>query len=179
MNAQKTSTYVILLRGVNVGGNNLLPMKSLKNELEAAGFDGVKTYIQSGNIVLRSNANPEQRVFDLISSHFSITPDVLVLSSKEFMAAASENPYSHYEGKFVHLYFCKSKPHVDRAKLKSKKAETETYQLSGKVFYLHTPEGMARSKLAAGIAGCLGVSVTGRNLNTVNKLVDMLEAVDS
>lgn len=169
------NTYIILLRGVNVGGKNLLPMKELKILLEGSGFKSVKTYIQSGNIVLMSTKNPENDVGALINTKFGFTPEVLVLSKSEFNSSASNNPYQEYEGKFVHVYFCKEKPKVNVTKLEKLTSETERYELVGSVFYLHAPDGIARSKLVAGIEACLGVSATGRNLNTVNKLSEMVK----
>jgi len=59
-------TYVVLLRGVNVGGKNILPMKELKVHLERDGFENVKTYIQSGNLILQSSHGPEQVIKALI-----------------------------------------------------------------------------------------------------------------
>ena len=100
------SLYVVLLRGVNVGGNNLLPMKDLKIVLEGAGFGKVETYIQSGNIILESAFYPEDEIARLILAHFRLKPDLVVLSENEFDAAVSNNPYQASEGKFVHFYFC-------------------------------------------------------------------------
>ncbi len=167
-------TYIILLRAVNVGGNNLLPMKELKSALQTAGFGGVKTYIQSGNILLQSKQNPEQEVRDLILRKFGFSPQVWVFSQPEFELAISNNPYSEFEGKQVHFYFCKSQPALDTEKLESLVAGGERYQLVDNVFYLHAQNGIGRSKLVANIDACLGVTSTGRNLNTIHKLAAML-----
>ena len=169
------NTYVILLRGVNVGGKNLLPMKELRSLLENAGFENVKTYIQSGNIVLDSTRIPEKVIGSLIQTHFDFTPKIIGLSESEFHRSVSNNPYPEYEGKFVHFYFCKRKPKINSAKIEALISETERYQLIGNVFYLHAPDGIARSKLVAGIEKCLGVPATGRNLNTINKLKEILK----
>ncbi len=169
------NAYIILLRGVNVGGKNLLPMKELKSLLEDASFDNVKTYIQSGNIVLKSAKNPEKIIGELIQNNFSFTPEVMVLSESEFHTSVSNNPYPEYEGKFVHFYFCKRKPKINLAKIETSISETERYQLIGNTFYLHAPDGIARSKLVVGIEKHLGAPATGRNLNTVNKLKEILK----
>jgi len=169
------NTYIILLRGVNVGGKNLLPMKELKSLLEDASFDNVKTYIQSGNIVLNSGKNPEKTISNLIQNNFGFTPEIMALSESEFHTSVSNNPYPEYEGKFVHFYFCKRNPIINLAKIEMSISETEKYQLIGNIFYFHAPDGIARSKLVAGIKKCLGVPATGRNLNTVNKLKEILK----
>lgn len=169
------NTYIILLRGVNVGGKNLLPMKELKVLLDENGFEYVKTYIQSGNIVLMGTKNPESNIGALIQNQYGFTPEVLVLSKNEFISSVSNNPYQKYEGKLVHFFFCKETPKIDLAKLEKLTAETECYELIGNVFYLHAPNGIGRSKLVASIEACLGVSATGRNLNTINKLREMVK----
>lgn len=168
-------TYIILLRGINVGGNNLLPMKELQILLENTGFENVRTYIQSGNIILDSSKSPETDISSLISSQFGFEPIVLTLSKKEFESAVLDNPYQAYEGKFVHFYFCKERPNINAEKLETVVSETENYKLIGNVLYIHAPDGIARSKLIVNIEKCLGVAATGRNLNTVNRLSEMLQ----
>jgi len=166
--------YIILLRGVNVGGKNLLPMKELKLLLESGGFESVETYIQSGNIILMGIKNPENDIGILIKDKFGFIPELVVLSENEFNLSISNNPYQEYEGKAVHFYFCKETPKMDVAKLEKLNSESENYELVGNVFYLHAPEGISRSKLVANIESCLGVSATGRNLNTINNLEKMV-----
>lgn len=167
--------FIILLRGVNVGGNNFLPMKELALHLEKSGFDNVETYIQSGNVVLMSDRRPDNGLAVLIHDEFGFTPEVLVLNENEFNSSVSNNPYKGYEGKFVHFYFCKEPPKLDTSKLETLALESERYTLVGNVFYLHAPDGIGRSKLVAKIEACLGVPATGRNLNTVNKLNAMIK----
>jgi uncharacterized protein (DUF1697 family) len=167
-------TYVVLLRGVNVGGKNILPMKDLKKTLEDNNFENIKTYIQSGNIVLSFNQNPVEEIAKLIQAKFGFTPKILAFSKHEFITKVDNNPYQEYEGKFVHLYFCKTAPKIDSNKLHKYTSKTESHTLIDNVFYIHAPEGVARSKLVANIESCLGVTATGRNLNTANKLLKMI-----
>lgn len=169
------NTYIVLLRGINVGGKNLLPMKELKILLDSSGYKNVKTYIQTGNLILQSSKHPEANIGSLVQSQFGFCPEVLVLSEAEFGLSVANNPYSGFEGKFVHFYYCKDLPKIDYTKLEKYLAETERYELSGSLFYLHAPDGIGRSKLVANIESCLGVAATGRNLNTINKLKGMLE----
>jgi uncharacterized protein (DUF1697 family) len=82
-------------------------------------------------------------------------------------------PYQGFEGKFVHFYFCKEAPKIDKTKLLALTTETECYELIDNVFYLHAPDGIGRSKLVANIESCLGVPATGRNLNTIKKLISI------
>lgn len=171
------SVFIILLRGINVGGKNILPMKELKLALEASGFEGVRTYIQSGNVVLSSARNPEKKIASLIQSKFGFSPDIMVLSEKEFNSAMAKNPYNEFEGKSVHLYFCKKSPKINSSKLEELVQPTENYTCVDNVFYLHAPNGIGRSKLVSNLEACLSTPATGRNLNTVNKITEMVKNV--
>ncbi len=167
-------TYIILLRGVNVGGNNILPMKELKRLLQANGYENVSTYIQSGNIVLTSVNHPAKAVAEQIEQNFGFYPEVMVLTDDELHKIIERNPYKEFEGKFVHFYLCNETPNVNIELLKRLLSSTECYEIHGNVFYLHAPDGVGRSKLIANIEKCLGISATGRNLNTMNTLESML-----
>ena len=166
--------YIVLLRGVNVGGNNLLPMKELTALLQKNGFIDVSTYIQSGNIVLNATANPDSKIRSLLTKKFAFKPQVLALRVEEFMQSVANNPFRQFEGKTVHFYFCAETPNLDKEKLAKLASGTEHTELIDNEFYLHAPQGIGRSKLVANIEACLGVPATGRNLNTVNKLVSMV-----
>jgi len=167
--------YVILFRGINVGGNNRLPMKELVKSLVDNGFCDVKAYIQSGNIVLKSQSDPAESIRSIVQKKFDFSPEVLALEESEFNSSLEDNPYGCAEGKLTHIYFCKGSPKIDRERLDRFKAESEEYFIEGRIFYLHAPNGIGRSKLVANIESCLGVSATGRNLNTVRKLREMLK----
>ena len=168
-------TYIVLFRGINVGGNNILPMKELSVVLADNGYEDIKTYIQSGNVVLRSQKRPGPDISSLVQKKFGFKPEVLALEESEFFSAVKNNPYNSSEGKTIHFYFCKDSPKVDTEKLDLLRSESEQYYIEGKVFYLYAPNGIGRSKLAARIESCLGVPATGRNLNTINKLQVMVE----
>jgi len=168
-------TYVVLFRGVNVGGKNLLPMKELISALEENGYQNVKTYIQSGNVVLKGKQFSSGDIAKLVSDKFRFNPEVLILKKSEFLSSIRHNPFHPKEGKSAHFYFCSNKPKVNLENLEKYQAETEEYKLIDRVFYLHAPNGIGRSKLVANIELCLGVPVTGRNLNTIKKLEEMVK----
>ena len=171
---ESMSNFVVLLRGINVGGKNRLPMKELITLLESNGFDNVKTYIQSGNLVLASPENPETKIQSLIESEFGFSVDVSAVSASDFDNLVTKNPYAQEQGNLVHYYFCRTAPKIDSARVMKYLDASEQYTLEGNLFYLYAPNGIGRSKLVANIEQCLGVSATGRNMNTVNKLVTML-----
>lgn len=166
--------YVVLLRAVNVGGKNLVPMKELRSFLQDKGLQSVSTYIQSGNIVLQSEHNPSKLIQQVIESEFGFEPQLLVLAENEFKQSIVSNPFNEEEGKLIHFYYCQEPPIIDNEKLQKYCSETERYQQVGRVFYLHAPSGIGRSKLVANIESCLGTESTGRNLNTVRKIEGML-----
>lgn len=167
--------YILLFRGINVGGNNRLPMKELIPLLKKSGYQTASSYIQSGNIVLESNEVPTQTVKDIIAKNFGFSPEIFSLPEPEFTTATSNNPYQVFEGKFVHFYFCKNDINLVLEKLDKYKSNSEQYTVKDNVFYLHAPEGIGHSKLVANLEACLGQSTTGRNLNTINKIDTMLK----
>ncbi len=176
-------TWIALLRGINVGGNNILPMVELRANLSALGFTNVKTYIQSGNVVFESSAGSASSIADKMSncieeSH-GFRPRVLVLELDDLLAAVEANPFPEGidEPKTLHFSFL-AEPAVnaDRTTMDELKSPTERYQLTEHVFYLHAPDGIGRSKLATKVEKLLGVAATARNYRTVVKLVAMAGA---
>lgn len=167
--------FIVLLRGINVGGNNKLPMKELVPLLKQDGFKSISSYLQTGNLVLKSETNPTEKIQGIISKNFGFSPEIITLEESGFSASVCHNPYNEFEGKFVHFYFCKNDIAVVHDKLEKYIAESEQWNVIDNVFYLHAPEGIGRSKLVANIESCIGQSATGRNLNTINKISTMLK----
>ena len=173
------NTWIALLRGINVGGKHIIPMKELVRLMEENGFANVKTYIQSGNVVFQSPARPGDEIGVLIAQKFGFKPDIFILSEKELKTAMANNPYEPDLGKNVHFFFFyREDPPIDVEFLESLRAPSEEYTLTGNVFYLHAPEGIGRSKMVEklGKAFPREVSMTARNLNTMNKLLEMIDA---
>lgn len=173
-------TWIALLRGINVGGKNKLPMAELKATLEALGGTGVQTYIQSGNVVFQSSQRSAGRlqaaIGEAIEASHGFRPQVLALTADQLDAAIDGNPYPEAaaEPKTLHAYFLASKPKSpDTERLARLQTPTERCRLVDRVFYLHTPDGFGRSKLAAGVERLLGVEATARNWRTVLKLAEM------
>lgn len=176
------ATWIALFRGINVGGKNLLPMAKLRGDLEGLGGEDVRTYIQSGNAVFRSSARSgaklQEEIADTVEASYGFRVPILVLSTKELERALLENPFPEVtEGKSLHLFFLFAKPkRPDLDGLAALATKTEEFRLVERVFYLHAPDGIARSKLAARAEKSLGVGTTARNLRTVQKLVEMVGA---
>ncbi len=171
-------TWVVLLRGINVGGNNILPMKELKALCDGLGFQDVQTYIQSGNCVFRSDLpdaiTVSSRLEEAIEERFGFRPAVLAMSEGDLVAAIATNPYPDGDAKCVQLFFLFEPAMApDLPALQELKAPSEQFELTDKVFYLHAPDGVGRSKLVAKVDKFLPVEKTARNLRTALKLQEM------
>ncbi len=173
-------TWVALLRGINVGGKTTLPMKELVAMLEGMGARGVKTYVQSGNAVFRSTAANRAQISEYLASeikrHRGFEPHVFILGVDALERAIANNPFPEAEadGSRLHLGFLGSVPESpELERLEALKKESERFRLIGSVFYLHAPEGIGRSKLAARSERLLGVPMTDRNWKTVCKLREL------
>jgi uncharacterized protein (DUF1697 family) len=178
-----TNTWIAFFRGINVGGNNPLPMQTLPALLAKCGCTDAKTYIQSGNVVFRSSANPaklERAIAQAVHAKHGHQPRVVILSAKELARAVARNPYpqADAEPKSLHLFFLAGKPQkAGLAKLESLRANGEELVLDGNVFYLHAPAGVGKSKLAVSVDRALGVETTARNWRTCQKVLEMAEAL--
>lgn len=179
------TTYVALLRGINVGGRNRLPMDELRELLEDLGLGEVRTYIQSGNVVFEAeDADPSRladRVRAAIGESHGFEPRVVVRGAAEVEHAVEANPFPEAESepKTLHLYFLAAEPEdPDLDALEALAKESERYALQGDVVYLHAPDGVGRSKLAARAEGPLGVAATGRNWRTVTRILELAEELD-
>jgi uncharacterized protein (DUF1697 family) len=176
-------TYIALFRGINVGGSHPLPMKALKLLLEKHGCADVQTYIQSGNAVFRSDRSDPSRLARQLAAAVSLghgfEPRVLLLTRRELEDAAAGNPYTEAADNpsSVHLFFLAERPKKpDLASLEALRTKSERFALKDKVLYLHAPEGLGRSKLAARVERLLGVEATARNWRTVTTLLDLAAA---
>jgi uncharacterized protein (DUF1697 family) len=174
------NTYVALFRGINVGGNGSLPMKDLVAILEETGARKVRTYIQSGNAAFESAEKNSTRLAQQIAVEVmkrrGFEPNVHILALEAFAKAIAENPFPEAaaDPASLHLGFLASRPrNPDVEKLSSLRKESERFHLSESVFYLHAPEGVGRSKLAASAERLLGVPMTDRNWRTVCKVLEM------
>ncbi len=175
-------TYIALFRGINVGGNNMLPMKDLVVTLENVGCQDVATYIQSGNAVFRSEETEasllSDRIRASIKERHGFEPRVLVLGSGEMEKAVRSNPFPEAESepRTLHAYFLASPPErPDLDALEGMKGDRERFVLGGGVFYLHAPDGIGRSRLAANAERLLGIPTTARNWRTVRKVMEMAD----
>jgi uncharacterized protein (DUF1697 family) len=181
-------TFIALLRGVNVGGNNKVPMADLRAQLEADGFTRVRTYIQSGNVLVDASrttpAKVSRRVHDVIASSHSLDVPVITLDVAALADVVEHNPYPHEtDHKRLHAIFLPGPPGDEaRGRLDdlstsfAQKGSPDSMTLIGTTLYLHTPEGFGTSDLAKALTtkGRLSdLNGTARNWATVTTLLDM------
>lgn len=172
----RAQIWIALMRGVNVGGKNVLPMKALRDELSELGLKNVRTYIQSGNCVFEGGGSASSLEADIsgrVERRFGFRPTVIVIAREDLEAALAANPFPEAaeEPKSLHLHFLEREPEApDLDALEALRAPGERFALLARVFYLHAPDGVARSGLAAQAEARLGVSATARNLRSAIKI---------
>lgn len=175
--------HIVLLRGVNVGGNNRVPMGELREALAEAGFDDVRTLLASGNVVLSSDkgADAVARACEAtIADRFGLKIAVLTRSRAQVAAVVRRDPLGDVASdprRYV-VTFLAAKLGAGRAeRLASLTTESERLVVSAREVYSWHPEGAGRSKLAAALgAPALGVIATARNWATVGKLLALADA---
>ncbi len=172
-------TWIVLFRGVNVGGNRKLPMAALRKALAAAGFEDVQSYIQSGNVTLCSDKSAraiETSIRKLVEAEFGFDAPVFAYDPAfiEDAVASSCFPQDGDPSR-LHLFF--DMPEVGRpdlSDLKPASGDKAVIREGEGVVYLETPDGMSNSKLAENLSRRLKDRTTARNLRTCLKLLDMV-----
>ncbi len=171
-------SYVALLRGINVGGHRIITMQDLKDYAAECGAKNIKTYIQSGNVLFDySGAAIEsfnQCLKQTIIERSGFEVLIMTLPIEKLRQAMTYNPYADHTPKDVHYYFTEADLTPSMIEpLKALATSGEQFTLVKKQLYLHTPNGMGRSKLAAKIDQALGVPTTARNARTIDKILTL------
>jgi uncharacterized protein (DUF1697 family) len=179
----KMDNWVALLRGINVGGNNVVPMADLRRLCVGLGWTGVQSYIASGNLVFASQgtaAGLGQVLRQALVAQMGVDVMLIILPGAAVKAALTECPFDPQEGKQVHAFFLWTDPVVDWAFFEALRLPSEALVVQGHVAWLHAPDGIGRSKLAEKFHKVVtGTEMTARNLNTLRKLVEMLDGMDA
>jgi uncharacterized protein (DUF1697 family) len=172
--------HIVLLRGINLGSRNRVAMPKLREALEAAGLDEVRTYLQSGNVFVSSSAKPADTVRRVISKEFGLDIAVVTRTRTELGKVVAHNPLAKVakDPKRYQVSFCDAKPSRAVVRLiEEAAAPGERVVVHGREIYAWHPDTIARSKLWALLAGQkLGVTATARNWTTVEKLLELADA---
>ena len=176
-----TGANVALLRGINVGGKNKLPMRDLATMFREAGCGDVQTYIQSGNVLFRADPALAEDIPSLISasilSRFGYRVPVITRTAQELEQTVQANPFAEAgaEADKLLVFFLADLPdpaHVEA--LDPNRSPGDEFVVLGREIFLHCPNGLARSKLTNSYFDTsLSTTSTGRNWRTVRKLLDL------
>lgn len=171
-------TYIALLRGINVSGQKKILMADLRELLENAGLDQVRTYIQSGNVVFNSVLEPnecETIVFNAIQKHYGWDVPILVRTSEDIAKVLKNCPFSGDKKEKSYFTLLHSKPNEDHIN-KAKKASNanEEFVITPQCVYMFYASGAGKAKLTLNwFERNLGVKATSRNFRTLTKLLQM------
>jgi len=181
------TVVISMLRGVNVGGHNKIKMEALRALYESLGLLNVQTHIQSGNVVFttkgRDLALLAKRIGDGIEQGFGFRPAVILRTSADLRDVIARNPFAArpdiHPSKLL-VTFLSGDPDAEaREKVLGIKVDPEELRIVGRELYVHYPNGMGQTKLpAALIEKTLKTAGTGRNWNTVTKLLEMAEKLE-
>ncbi len=173
--------YAALLRGVNVGGRNLVPMADLRAAFASIGYGDARTYLQSGNVVLSAAARNEAALRRSIEHGLAeqlARPFVVLLRTHaELEAVVAGNPFREADGRRLYVMFLDAEPAADRRTgLAALTGEGEAAEIVGRELFIRT-DGIGRSKLSNNnLEKRLSVVGTTRNWNTVNQLLQLTAA---
>ncbi len=181
--SDRVSTYIALLRAVNVGGN-ILKMEHLRALWSELGFTNIRTYVQSGNVVFEAAQKPEAwlpAVERKLEGQTRLPVSVFVRTPAEMRRLIATNPFlgqPDVDPKNLHVTFLSSVPGAQSADaLRVIDTGSDQFQLVGAHIYLYCPAGFADVKLTSKvIEKILSVKATTRNWNTINKLHEMATA---
>lgn len=178
------TSYVALLRGINVGGHHKVPMADLRDAMTAFGATEVSTYIQSGNVVFNSDAAEDDlrpALSDALSERFGFPLPVVIRSAEDLATAAHAHPFADLgvEEKLLHVVFLAEPPDAGTVAAFDVSAYApDRLEVRGRDVYVAYPAGSGRSKLTLDvIQRGLGATGTGRNWRTVQKLLELTSAL--
>jgi uncharacterized protein (DUF1697 family) len=170
--------FVVLYRGINVGGNKIVKMEALRAMHAALGHVDVESYIQSGNLVLSAAgaaAAVARESAAAFEKAFGFLPKVMAVTGRRWMEIVAANSYAaaaKAHPKTVHSAICEGTPGVAGLQaLLAKTGGTETFTVKANVVYLHAPDGFGTSKFAAGMEKASGVPMTVRNWRTLAEMI--------
>lgn len=179
---------VAMLRSVNLPSHQKVNMQALKTLCTSLGLRDVQTYVQSGNLVFRNqDEDPvalSRRLEEAMKASFGFRPVVIVRTAAELRKVIAKNPFAgrkEVQPNRLLVVFLNSAPTKQaRDKLLAIPCEPEELHIHGREVYIYYPDGMARPKIPLiRLEKMLQCSSTGRNWNTVNKLLAMAEALET
>src|SRR5229473_2394089 len=179
---------ISMLRGVNVGGHNKTKMEALRTLYESLKLRDAQTYVQSGNVIFRTDERDisrlVKRIEDGIERKFGFRPDVILRTAAEMRDVVARNPFAKRRGiepgKLLVSFLASDPGEEGREKIRQMKCDPEEMRIERRELYIYFPNGMGRSKLPwAGMVKMLKTPGTGRNWNSVTKMLEMAEGLEA
>lgn len=176
------TTYISILRGINVSGQRLIKMEVLKKMYESLNFETIQTYVQSGNVIFSSKENEPKKLEKIISSkiksEFGFDVPVIVLSVRTLEKIIEDNSFTKDKLKdtsFLHVTFLADKvTQFDKESITDKKLPNEEIRFAPNAIYLYCPDGYGRTKLNNNfLESKLKVTATTRNWKTTTELLKL------
>ena len=181
------NTYVLLMRGINVGGKNKIPMAELKLRLEELGLEGVATYIQSGNVVVRSDldaASVSAQVEEMLPGKFKLdSPTVRVVAleyatfKKIVVQAPEDFGTDDASYRYNVIFFMDASPTEAMQQIDAREGVDTVWQGDHAVYFRNSLLDASKSRLSKIAQQPIYRSITIRNWNTTTKLLELLEGV--
>ena len=173
------NTFIVLLKGINVGGHKKVPMSELRELLSKAGFKNVKTYIQSGNIILQSSEkkqiNIEETIKKSILDHFGFEVSVLAKTRSDLKRIFDHSPFSEEKKQKSYFTMLHDTPDDELVKIASEKVyDGEEYKIIEDCIYFYCAKGYGQAKFNMSLLERkLNTFATARNYNTMVKLLSL------
>jgi len=180
--------YISMLRGVNVGGHNKIKMDTLRDLCVYLECENPRTYVQSGNVIFRAKEkNPAKlakKIQDAIEKKFGFRPEVILRTVQEMRKALAANPFAKRTGiepgKLLVTFLAAAPAPEAQAVIDTLKHHPEELHLIGRELYIYFPNGAGQSKLPwSQVERLFKVTGTARNLNSVIKMLEMAEEMES
>ncbi len=178
--------FISMLRGINVGGHAIIKMDQLRDLYGSIGFQEAQTYVQSGNVIFRSKLMDEaviaKKIRTGIEKTFEISPEVILRTKSEMEKAVAANPFAgrkDIEPSKLLVSFLANKPSSEvRKQLEALKPQPEELHLANRELFVYFPDGIGRSKLTPVLDRILKASATGRNWNSVTKMLEIASKLE-
>src|SRR5216684_781214 len=181
------TVIISMLRGANVGGHNKIKMEALRALYESLKLRDAQTYVQSGSVIFRTDERDvtrlTKRIEDGIERKFGFRPDVILRTAARMREVVARNPFAKRRGiepgKLLVSFLASDPAEEAREKVRQMKCDPEELRIEGRELYIYFPNGMGRSKLPwARLEKTLKTPGTGRNWNSVTKMMEMAEKLE-
>lgn len=182
------NVVISMLRAVNVGGHNTIPMAELRDLYESLGLGGVQTYVQSGNVIFSGGESSldilERDIATAIERRFGFRIDVILRTAAEMREVVRKNPFAARQGiepnKLLVTFLARDPGREARNGVLAMKTAPDEIRFETREYYTYFPNGMGKSKLpTAAIAKLLKVPGTARNWNSVTKMLEIAGKLES